>query len=1317
MCGIAGLFNYASSLSEPGIAECVVRRMTDSLVHRGPDAEGVWVDDRQRCILGHRRLSIIDTSDAGRQPMTDANGRWVIAFNGEIYNFLEVKPLLEASGVHLRGRTDTEVLLESVALWGIDALPKLDGMFAFAAFDTLSGELILARDAFGEKPLYYVELPGGGLAFASELQALERLPNFDAEVSLDAMAEVLMFQYVGAPRTIYRSVKKLQPGHWMRVATDQPPKIGRFFEFQPGVAGFDSRPIGALADELEDILLRSIRRRLISDVPLGAFLSGGVDSSTVCALICKKLGLSLKTFSIGFRGAHESEHEAAREFARHIGSDHHDQILSPDTSTFLSGIGRVLDEPNGDSSCMPTYLLSEFARRQVTVVVSGDGGDEMFAGYGRYFHTLEDEQNRVHSHGWHPGDAYYSERILVSTEQYIEELFGVVPEGLGQHLDRLRGELDDAKVPFFCRLRRTDVENYLPGAVLPKVDRMSMQHSLEVRTPFLNMELARFAERLPLEALYRDGLGKRLLREVAYRYLPRKLIDAPKKGFGIPMSRWGRDALLGVASTLLEGEDSRMRQALGAKAMNRFLARQRSKDGFSTYQVWSLAVLESWLRHHPATLQDIPEALRSTRSRARASGIGVCKVLVAWPIGDNVYRVLEEVDHDSPSGWTVAPGKDPTDQVPIRLPAWGEHPRPEDTEQFVALRGATLVLGDLDHSRKIDRKELEKYSTLGVTEIKYHYPYSPGTFMRICLQNKTLLQRMVAAFYLRRRVVAKLGWGKRIKFIIQVISGRLPEGQKLLFGPLRRVHFEQGQEMSHKFMLFEGLTQMPPIPVPHTDIAEKGNGRYSVWNGFSIFSTTRLRRLLTHSYWMVEHTPETERHLQYVCSIIPPDPAALWRLAEVLEEKIETDACSPAASAFAASGPIVVFTHALPPGGAERQWCYLASALQGLGEQVVFVTIYDQSGHNRHYRPLLDQNGIHTIELSKQPKPDILRSNIIDRKVAEILFQGVSPLDEDHLLRLIGLLHTLKPRAIVTQLDYPNLLAATAGLLANVPRVILSFRNYNPSHFSYLKNDWFQRYYRAVASSPRIVFTGNARDASEDYADWIGIDAECVHWIPNAISSSDVKRPTQAQIDSLRAELCLPPQVPVVLGVFRLSEEKRPLLFLQVCAELRKQFPDLRVFIAGIGPMEDAMKQMIAQSGMEECITMLGRREDVPALISIASLFLLTSTKEGMPNAVMEAQMLGLPVVAVKVGGVPDVVEDGVMGLLVEGENPASFVLACVRILNDEVLAKQMGQAGTLHMEKFFSKSAMASRYMSVIACNPNPTSGRTDRDSIVLHR
>ena len=534
--------------------------------------------------------------------MTSFDDRCVVTFNGEIYNFEELKPILKNNGIGFRGHSDTEVLVNSIALWKTGALEKLDGMFAFAAFDKISGELLLVRDPFGEKPLYYQELPDGGLAFASELHAFESLPQFDGEVSLESMAELLMFEYIAAPRSIYRTVKKLPPGHWMQVTPGKSPRIERYFEFQPGNEEFDERPMEELADELEEILIRSLRRRVVADVPLGAFLSGGVDSSTICALIQKKLGLSLKTFSIGFEGADESEHDTARCFAEHLGSDHNERIITPSSVELLADLGQFLDEPCSDWSCLPVYLLSGFAREQVTVAISGDGGDELFGGYDRYSELLNMEQNEAKASKtrWAAGESYYNWGLLALDEHYTKRFFGVVPPGVSARLRRLRDEVSKETPSLLNRMRKSDVENYLPGAVLTKVDRMSMQHSLEIRTPFLNLELAHFAERLPESALHNAGRSKRILRELAYRYLPKDLIDQPKLGFGMPNDHWARNKIHEVAGRLLRSDDSRLRECFGGEVLEQSLSLH-----WAVHRWWTLAMFESWCRHHPAKLPRI----------------------------------------------------------------------------------------------------------------------------------------------------------------------------------------------------------------------------------------------------------------------------------------------------------------------------------------------------------------------------------------------------------------------------------------------------------------------------------------------------------------------------------------------------------------------------------------------------------------------------------------------------------------------------------------------------------------------------------------
>jgi asparagine synthase (glutamine-hydrolysing) len=615
MCGIAGLFRPRQPFQIPA-GQQLVRRMIGTLEHRGPDADGLWCEAQGRCILGHRRLSIIDTSESGRQPFVSNGGRWVITFNGEIYNFRELKPIVERAGGSVRGRTDTEILLQCVALWGVQALEKLDGMFAFAAYDTSTGDLILARDAFGEKPLYLMDWGDGGLAFASELQALECLPGFDPTIDMAAMGEVLCFQYIGAPRSIYRNVRKLGPGEWLCLRADGSRTSGRFFAFEPTENVFD-RPLPDLADELEDILVRSVRRRTIADVPLGAFLSGGVDSSTVCALLRRRLGVSVSTFSIGFKDEPEDEHKTARAFARHLETDHHELIVDPHAVDFLEKIGGLLDEPNADSSLLPTFFLSGLARQHVTVALGGDGGDEMFGGYTRYFDTLEDLR-RHRQHGgsdWRPGAGYHGLRLLAAEERHLAALFGFVPRAFADHIERMRDEIDQARGSLLAAMRRIDMKNYLPGAVLGKVDRMSMRHSLEVRTPYLSIELARFAERLPDWTLLRGRQGKLILREVARRHLPGNLVDMPKRGFGLPIA-WLQKGLLDVGRSMLNREDGRLASAFGHKAIENFIASDIPQRPVSLPRLWGTAMLESWLRHHPATIPDL-RAERTMQSRTR----------------------------------------------------------------------------------------------------------------------------------------------------------------------------------------------------------------------------------------------------------------------------------------------------------------------------------------------------------------------------------------------------------------------------------------------------------------------------------------------------------------------------------------------------------------------------------------------------------------------------------------------------------------------------------------------------------------------------
>jgi asparagine synthase (glutamine-hydrolysing) len=1291
MCGIAGL-HFSSRALPLEVQERVLRTMIGLQAHRGPDDEGAWHDQSGRCSLGHRRLSIIDTSSAGHQPMVDESERWVISFNGEIYNFQDLRSRLIAEDISFRTRTDTEVLLKALAFWGTGALARLDGMFAFAAFDRALGQIILARDPFGEKPLYYAELPNGGLAFASELQALEAVPGVDLEVNPDSMAELLMFQYIGAPRTIYSRIKKLPPGHWLVASAGQPPRIGRYYQFNPGAAGLDDRPLAELADELEELLLRSVRRRLIADVPLGAFLSGGVDSSTVCALVRRRLGLPLNTYSIGFAGWPESEHQTARRFAEHLGAQHHEKIVTPHASDFLYGIGKVLDEPNGDSSCLPTYLLSAFARESVTVAVSGDGGDEMFGGYNRYFETVDQAAGRAH---WDVGEAYYSNRILVSLENHIAELFGEVPEGIAEHVQGLREGLNNNTTPLLCRLRKTDVENYLPGAVLPKVDRMSMQHSLEVRTPFLNTEVARFAERLPADAMYSGGKGKRVLREIAYRYLPRELIDLPKQGFALPISRWAEQELLGVAAKLLESEDSRLREALGSTAIERFMKRQRSANGFATYQVWAISVLESWLRHHPAKLARLParETRRHTPSRHEG--------LIAVPMGHALWGVVEAVSLRG----SAESRSHVVDR--IRLVAWQaglisgmerfdasilESAFSVDGKEITShesirakLDGCTLVATSQRLADSFGNALLDTWRLAGVKQLVLPHPDDArGAFLHL-LFNRVQVKGHFRSYSKLRRAAVASWWGFR--------AAKSHDGRLLRVGPLEAIAGPPETELSHHYALFRGRSQLPPLPMRHEQMARGRQERYSIWSKHCLFKPPGTRAAFQR-YWLVPYA-STASAFPMALEVLAPLDSAANDLAQELSNKVAQEK-GPLPQILAPGDAVVVVTHSLQPGGAERQWCYLAIGLRRRGFDVRFVVLDSLHGDKGHYRPLLEDNGIVPDEIADYEFREALDGVPRDRPWFS-LFQRQAEPYRTKLLQLTAYLSAVRPKAMFAQLDIVNVIAGAAAIIADTPRCVLSFRNFNPTHFSYLRQEMFAPYYRALVGSNRIALSGNAQLPNEDYAAWLGVPKSKVALIPNSVDMADLAAPDASQIARLRGELRITADTPLILGVFRLSEEKDPITFLEVCAAVARACPGLRVAIAGGGPLQEQMEATIEKLGLQGVVKLLGWRTDVPALMAIASLLLLTSTHEGMPNVAMEAQALGLPVVATRVGGTPEVVVDGATGWLRTPGDVSGLAEACLMILQDARLRQGMQQQSRNRMSEHFSRQQMVDRYLALV--------------------
>lgn len=606
MCGISGLVTWEGNATQLNL-EGIAHAMRETMVHRGPDDAGIWVNKQKTVALAHRRLSIIDLSPDGQQPMSNEDHSTWVTFNGEIYNFTTLRDQLTQKGHHFRSHTDTEILPHLFEDMQSERIRELDGMFAFAVWSERQKRLLLARDPFGKKPLYYSEGPGW-FAFASELKALRVLPSFDATLDREALSFYLLLQYVPAPHTIFRGARKLLPGHYLEADLSHggPPKIriGQYADFAPTGEG---KPFsaGSGAGHLREIVIAAVEKRLVSDVPLGAFLSGGVDSSLVAAIATKELGRKLKTFTIGFEGSEDSEHHAAREIANYLGTDHHEKILKPDAIALVDEIASRLDEPNGDSSCLPTLLLCQHAREHVTVALSGDGGDEMFGGYGRYRDTLNEEgkwkRKLLRRIGlgddWKASTAYLSPRWLIFQPEQVAALVGGMPLAVNSVLDEWRQILDNSKLPLMHRMRYLDAHTYMPGAVLAKVDRMSMQVSLEVRCPLLDKEVSRFAETASVDDCWRPpGETKRILKQLASSYLPADWMNRRKLGFGLPANAWSKDEVLALTKERLLGADSKLRNYVDPQALKTLVAKQAEYNCFSIYQVWPLLILEAWLR-------------------------------------------------------------------------------------------------------------------------------------------------------------------------------------------------------------------------------------------------------------------------------------------------------------------------------------------------------------------------------------------------------------------------------------------------------------------------------------------------------------------------------------------------------------------------------------------------------------------------------------------------------------------------------------------------------------------------------------------------
>ncbi len=619
MCGIAGIVDVRGG-GEAGRVRTEAARMAERLGGRGPDGAGAWTEDGGRIALAHRRLAILDVSEAGAQPMTTARGRFALAHNGEIYNAGELRARMPH--VPMRGHCDAEVLLEHLAGHFMcpqpdvaGALAELEGMFAFAFVDAERRVILLARDAFGEKPLCYCLGPKR-LTFASDLRALTRVESGSGEawsVDPDALAEYLLLQYVHAPRTIYGQARKMRPGSYMLLGWDEQGievrEEGRFAQWPLKIEESErGMTEEALIERVDEAVRASMEKRLAADVPVGVLLSGGIDSTLVAVHARMLAKERLRTFSLGFEGAREeSEHEFARLTAAHLDTDHHEEVISADLSELLPMVAAGLDEPLGDSSCIPTWLVARMARKHVKVALTGDGGDEMFGGYQRYADVVREAESPLRRLAWRmrfgekwtPANAYCSARWWMFTPEMAARLTGQseLPAGTARDAEMMQGMMMETQGGgLMRRMRALDVETYLPGAVLAKVDRMTMAHGLEARAPLLGPEVARLASGLSEAQCLEGWTLKPILRKALARYVPLEWTQRRKRGFGLPGRTWGRESMVRMAREWLLTSDAQVREHLDQEQVRRFVEQQNSAREFQVYPMYTLLALEAWLR-------------------------------------------------------------------------------------------------------------------------------------------------------------------------------------------------------------------------------------------------------------------------------------------------------------------------------------------------------------------------------------------------------------------------------------------------------------------------------------------------------------------------------------------------------------------------------------------------------------------------------------------------------------------------------------------------------------------------------------------------
>jgi len=637
MCGIVGFCSCNEKVDK-----AILTSMRDALTHRGPDDAGIYIDEENNVGLGHRRLSILDLSSLGHQPMSNENGSIWITYNGEVYNFKEIREELSKRGYSFKSKSDTEVVIKSYEEWGIDCVHKFIGMFALGIWDKREKKLYLVRDRVGVKPLYYYQKDGLFL-FGSELKVLMKHPDFNKEIDYSVLQLYLRYGYIPAPFTIFNNTYKLRPGHYLCVSNNNLKEV-KYWDI---VDFYLEEPIDAsedeIAEELENLLIDSFKYRLVSDVPVGVFLSGGIDSTTLTALLQKNISTQLKTFSIGFYEDRFNEAKWSKRIANYLGTDHTEYYLSvKEAFSIIEKLPEIYDEPFGDSSGIPTYLVSRLARQDVTVTLSADGGDELFCGYNHY-------RSIIYLNRWFLGlPAYIRNSIIKALPLFspptVDSIYRTFKffmpkvKGLRDKYEKWRNmlyEINDGNFldmykfntnrwtpneitrlmennydskfntyfedtfyrlhhnDFLTQMMAIDFKTFLVDDILTKVDRATMSVGLESREPFLDHRLVQYVARIPVNLKYKNGMSKYILRKILYKYVPRELLERPKQGFNVPLAEWLQGDLSPLVMSYLN-EDRLKKEGIFNPGVVSSCVKDFMNGSINVNKIWFLLMFEMW---------------------------------------------------------------------------------------------------------------------------------------------------------------------------------------------------------------------------------------------------------------------------------------------------------------------------------------------------------------------------------------------------------------------------------------------------------------------------------------------------------------------------------------------------------------------------------------------------------------------------------------------------------------------------------------------------------------------------------------------------